>query len=432
MEAQLTTTTYLRMYLARAGAAATAIAILPMMAAPAIAQSASTKPVLSLSPLSVAAAATAASESAAGEAQAPSAQDPAAKQDSATMDFFRRTEISGFADVYYTYNGNKPSTPCTTVAGVAVFNCLYNFNFAHNSFSLNLAEVALEKKPTADSRGGFRVDLDYGPTATWVHAADPGGVNVYQNIQQAYVSYLVPAGSGLQLDFGKFVTQHGAEVIETKDNWNYSRSLLFSWAIPYYHTGIRATYNVSDKVTLMGDLVNGWNNVVDNNTGKTVGAQVMYKPTGALSVIANYMGGPEQANNNDDWRHLFDATAIYTATSQVSVMANVDFGKDTISNADVKWHGIGAYLKYQATPWFALVPRYEHYSDPDGFTTGTVQKINEGTITAELKKDNVILRLEYRGDFSDTAFFLKNASGTSKNQQTFTAGLVYAFSTKAQ
>ena len=32
----------------------------------------------------------------------------------------------------------------------------------------------------------------------------------------------------------------GAEVIETHSNWNYSRSLLFAWAIPYYHMGLRA------------------------------------------------------------------------------------------------------------------------------------------------------------------------------------------------
>ena len=37
------------------------------------------------------------------------------------MDFFRRTEISGFADMYYTWNFNTPARPCTTAGGVAVF-----------------------------------------------------------------------------------------------------------------------------------------------------------------------------------------------------------------------------------------------------------------------------------------------------------------------
>ena len=78
------------------------------------------------------------------------------------MTFFKNTELSGFVDTYYSYNLNTPAKPCSTVGGVAIFNCLHNFDVAHNSFSLNLAELALEKKPTADSRGGFRIDLDYG------------------------------------------------------------------------------------------------------------------------------------------------------------------------------------------------------------------------------------------------------------------------------
>lgn len=389
---------------------------------PAVAQNAAPTGLLNLSAAALRTAA------AAGE----SAQAPAAG-DSAVLNFFRSTELSGFVDMYYGYNFNTPKTACATVGGVAMFTCLRNFDFTHNSFSLNLAEVALEKKPTADSRGGFRVDLDYGPTTAWVHGGEPGGTQIYQNIQQAYVSYLAPAGKGsLQLDFGKFVTQHGAEVIETKDNWNYSRSLLFTLAIPYYHMGVRAMYSPNDKVSLMGDVVNGWNNTVDNNGGKTVGAQVMYKPVSEVSIIANYMGGPEQNKNNADWRHLFDATVTCTATPQLSLMGNVDFGRETMGKSDVNWHGIGAYLKYQPIAWFALVPRYEHYRDRDGFTTGVSQTVQEFTLTGEFKhKDGVMMRWEYRRDFSDVPFFIKNVSTLKKNQDTFTIGFVYAFSSKA-
>lgn len=397
-------------------------------AQPAVAQSVRPTALLNLSAASMRAAATG------NEAgQAPAAQDPAAKQDSATMEFFRRTEVSGFVDMYYTYNFNTPKTACATVGGVAMFNCLHNFDFTHNSFSLNLAEVALEKKPTADSRGGFRIDLDYGPTTAWVHGGEPGGTSIYQNIQQAYVSYLAPAGKGsLQLDFGKFVTQHGAEVIETKNNWNYTRSLLFAFAIPYYHMGVRATYAPNEKFSLMGDIVNGWNNVVDNNTGKTVGVMATLTPVSPLSIVLNYMGGPEQTDNNSDWRHLFDATVTYTASPQVALMGNVDFGHDTVSRTGVNWHGLGAYLKYQPIAWFALVPRYEHYQDKDGFTTGASQTVQEFTITGEFKhKDGVMMRWEYRRDFSDAPFFLKDVKTLQKNQDTFTIGFVYAFSTKA-
>src|SRR5439155_21059952 len=134
--------------------------------------------------------------------------------------FFRRTELSGFVDGYYGYNFN---TPGTRKAGAE-----RTFDVNHNSFSLNLAELSFAKAPTADSRGGFRLDLDYGPTQDIVNATEPSGPHVFRNIGQAYLSYQADVGKGLQIDFGKFVTPNGCEVIKTKDDWKYCRGLLFT------------------------------------------------------------------------------------------------------------------------------------------------------------------------------------------------------------
>ena len=375
---------------------------------------------------------TAAAETTAAETTAAGEPQAAAAAENPVLTFFKGTELMGFVDTYYAYNFNKPNSPCQTVGGVAMVNCLHNFDFTHNSFSLNLAELALEKKPTMDSRGGYRVDLDYGPTTAWVHGFEPGGVGVFQNVQQAYLSYLAPAGKGtLQLDFGKFVTWNGNEVIETKDNWNYTRSLLFTLAIPYYHTGVRAAYSPNDKVTLTGFLVNGWNNSVDNNTGKTVGVSVTGKPTGAFTIIANYTGGPETTSDNTGWRQLFDVTASYTANKQASVAVNYDAGKD--QNSNQAWQGVAVYLKYQGNDWFAVVPRYEFLKDKDGFMTGMSQNMQEFTLTAEFKhKDGVMMRVEYRGDFSNLngGYFLKGTGELVKGQNSLTVGWVYAFSSK--
>ena len=259
--------------------------------------------------------------------------------DAKVMDFLKRTEISGFVDAYYGYNFN---TPATRKAGPE-----RTFDVQHNSFSLNLMELSLEKKPTDDSRAGFRFDLDYGPTQDIVNATEPAGPHIFRNIGQAYVSFQAPVGKGLQFDVGKFVTPMGYEVIKTKDDWNYSRSLLFTLAIPFYHMGVRATYNVNDKVALAGFLVNGWNNVLDNNTGKTVGGQVTVKPASKLSVTETYLGGPEQPNNNKDWRHLSDTNATYTVTSKVSLAGNYDYGQDKESGATVRWQGVAGYFRYQ-------------------------------------------------------------------------------------
>src|SRR5262249_52290933 len=138
----------------------------------------------------------------------------------------------------------------------------------------------------------------------------PSVSNFDQYLKEGYLEYLAPVGKGLTIDVGKFVTNAGAEVIETKDNWNYSRGLLFSWAIPYFHFGVRAKYTFNSKIALSGFLLNGWNDSVDNNSGKTTGFTLALTPTKKLSLYENYYVGPEipsainGVNYNSNFRHL--------------------------------------------------------------------------------------------------------------------------------
>jgi len=347
--------------------------------------------------------------------------DPAAAD--AQESFFRSTDIGGLVDAYYDYYSTKP-------AGDAQFR---NFDTKHNQFALSMAQVWIAKAATSDSRTGFKVKLNFGPGSTLINAYEPGTNEFIQNIEEGYLTYLAPIGKGLQVDVGKFVTQHGAEVIEAKDNWNYSRSLLFALAIPYYHSGVRATYAINDKVTVMGNIVNGWNNVVENNSAKTIGAQVIVKPVPALSIVQNYMAGAEQANDSDGgWRRLSDSIVTYTISPAFSVMANYDYGTDMVAGQRVRWQGIAGYAKAQLTKWLADSPRMEWYDDPSGFTTGTVQALREATGTIELKPSDALLwRIEVRHDFSDEAVFKMPDGALKKSQTSIGFGVLYSFSTKS-
>jgi hypothetical protein len=334
-------------------------------------------------------------------------------------------EVGGLVDVYYDYYSTKPD-----VSGVATYR---NFDTKHNQFALSMAEVWLAKAPTASSRVGFKFKLNFGPAATdYIHCCEPGG-SAYQNIQEAYASYLAPVGNGLQIDAGVFVTPAGAEVIEAKDNMNYSRGLLFSLAIPYYHSGVRATYAVTDKVSVMGGLTNGWNNIVENNTGKTAIVGATIKPTSALSIVQNYMVGPEQTGNNDDLRHLLDTVVTYAVSPRMTVAGNYDYGHETFGSSSVQWQGIAGYLKFQPTAAMAFSPRLEFFNDEDGFTTGHVQKLKEVTGTLELKaSDSLQWRIEYRRDWSDVSPFVNDKGDAKDNQQSIGFGLLYSFAGKIQ
>jgi hypothetical protein len=193
------------------------------------------------------------------------------------------------------------------------------------------------------------------------------------------------------------------------------------------------TYALSDKVSVMGLVVNGWNDVVENNSGKTLGAQITVKPTGSLSIVQNYMTGPEQPHSNDHWRQLSDSIVTYTVSPALSVMANYDYGHDEIAGVAGHWQGIAGYAKVQANKWIAFSPRLEYYDDAAGLTTGAIQKLKEVTGTVELKAtDTLLCRIEYRTDFSNQAVFQNSDGALKKNQTSIGVGVLYAFSIKGK
>src|SRR5712692_6590489 len=330
------------------------------------------------------------------------------------------TTLSGFVDVYYGYNSNQPAGRTTA---------LRNFDINSGQFGLNMIELIADKPPDATaSRVGYHVSLGFGQAMNLVNGTEvaspnlPGTpvgsppstvTNFDQYLKEGYLSYLAPVGKGLQVDVGKFVTNAGAEVIETKDNWNYSRGLLFSWAIPYFHFGASAKYAFSSKFALTGYVVNGWN----NNIGKTVGVSLAWTPNTKFSLIENYTGGPEQSNDNKDWRHLSDTVITYNPTAKLSLMANYDCGHEDIGIAQersftvAKWSGLAGYVKYAPNDKWAVAVRGEYFDDNQGWSTGTAQELSEFTATLQRTiAKSIISRLEFRRDMSDAAVFQKGAA----------------------
>jgi hypothetical protein len=161
----------------------------------------------------------------------------------------------------------------------------------------------------------------------------------------------------LTIDFGKFVTTAGAEVIEANKNWLYSRSILF-FNIPLLHTGIRAGYKVNDMVSVQGSIVNGWNGQgfeVDTNSNKTFGASASITAPNGLSVIPTIYFGKEFGSTA--WRFLGDLVAAYTM-GPLGINFNFDFVKDSNIGPDPF---IGASLmgRYSVNDHFAGTLRGE-------------------------------------------------------------------------
>ena len=360
-------------------------------------------------------------------------QDPAKKDEHPVLNFFKDVELSGIVDGYYSYNNNK----------VDMFTQGRAFDVRHNAFSLQLAKMTLERKNSKENPLGFRVDLGVGETVDRIiSVSDSSRNDATKHVLQAYASYVAPVGTGLAVEFGKFYTPVGAEVIETKDNFNYSRGWLFTYG-PYYHAGLRAKYAFNDKVALTGFLVNGWDNLFENNvgSGKTAGFQLALTPTKRFALTQTYLAGPEAPLANvpdvsarDNWRHVADTVATVFVNDKFTLLGNFVYGSDGDNTGNRgKWTGFAGYFKYAFNKNFAFSPRFEVLNDRDGLRTGLAQTVKDITLTQEVKLlDNFVTRFEFRRDFSNQKFFTNDDGKARSNQNTFIIGLSYFFTTKGQ
>lgn len=359
-------------------------------------------------------------------AQAPAAAAPAPA--AAPLKFPWKVgpmAVTGFIDGYYSYNYNQPTTSANNQ-----INDLYNFNDKTDTVDLSAAKLTLNHDPAPF---GAHFDFMYGRTNGLVTAGLQGDY-----IEQAYLSLKPPAAKGFEADFGRFVTSAGAEVIEAKDNWNYSRSILFAWAIPYTHFGLRTSMPVSKTETIGVQVVDGWNVITKNNGWATVGlTSALVKTKYTWNV--NFYTGPENALAGHGYRNLVDTTLLLTPNSKFNAYINYDWGrnhdaivgKGLAASGDTNintWQGVAFAAHQQINGAFAVAGRYEYFTDPNGFETGTAQHLNEFTGTFEYKVPKMpqalVTRAEYRHDQSDEPFFHKNAHGMVDAQSTVSVGLI--------
>ena len=176
---------------------------------------------------------------------------------------------------------------------------------------------------------GFEFDIGYGDTMQTIASVSSNEFD--KIVEQAYVTFKPMKAKGFEVDFGKFNTTAGAEVIESYSNWNYSRSLLFSWAIPYYHFGLRTSWPMGKHLTGGFQVVNGWNDTLDNNGAATLGANIMATYS-KWNLMFDWYGGPENAGTNQGQRELFDTTLTLTPSSKFAAYVNYDYGWDRLFN----------------------------------------------------------------------------------------------------
>src|SRR5262249_21497912 len=126
----------------------------------------------------------------------------------------------------------------------------------------------------------------------------PGTANDEFDPQEIYGEYLAPIGNGLKIQVGKIHTLVGLEQINGWDNYNISRTWMFGLSQAFTTTGVRFTYPIASWATVALGLVNGWDNIDDNNRSKTFEWGLFLTPHDRFSATFYGTYGAEQSNGN--------------------------------------------------------------------------------------------------------------------------------------
>jgi Putative beta-barrel porin-2, OmpL-like. bbp2 len=391
--------------------------------------------------------------------------------------------VHGLVDAGYEYNVNRPDTSFGSKGGSNVFATGDNLNqlrvFDPNANSFNLTQGNIHIDRTADGGVGFVLDLNFGNVAnvlgqsTRYSNINPAGTsNTIVDPTQFYLTYTIPVGSGINIQAGRFVTLLGEEIIPVYNNLNYNetRSFAFGFGIPFTHTGIRAQYTFNDYIGATFGVNNGWDDISDNNDGKTMEAELaINNKDKSLSLVTNGIWGAEQVNHDNSKRWVINPVATWKPwfVNNLTLIADSGYGHESgpvsvfpaatsfgnilnnlVANPaggvtlprGANWYWIDGYVVYDWSDALEFATRGEFFGDPQGVRTGLRENLGEITQTVSYKIPAVtglLTRFEYRHDESSAKPFFSSDGfnpltgftplHTYSGQDTLTAAMIYSF-----
>jgi hypothetical protein len=322
-----------------------------------------------------------------------------------------KLNISGAVDAYYQYNFSK--NPVST-----------SFTGAQNSFTLGMAQVTLSKE---SGKVGFVADLSFGPRAEAGNYGFYGSSFTDQLIKQLYVTY--KPTDKLKFTLGNFGTFIGYEVIDAPLNFNYSTSYMFSYG-PFYHTGIKAEYALTDNLTAMVGTFNDTDSKFDVNGPKHLGAQLAYVK-GDFKAYLNYLRGQQGPDSVGFFVNQIDFVGIYQLGKLALAVNLTDQMRQFEGAGTSAWLGGALYANYAVSDVLSIGARAEALSDQEHAILGEGDAgttVMEYTLSANIKlPGGLTLIPEFRLDHSNSTLFQDKDGLPSKKTAGFLMAAVYKF-----
>src|SRR5256886_2185758 len=323
------------------------------------------------------------------------------------------SKLTGFAQGSYSYSGRS-------VGDTAIGGRLYDR--LQKRFTLSALAVVLDKPyDPAKFSAGFHTELLVGQDATVIQSGGFFGPSTPADLPHLYVTLNVPtaSGNGLQFKVGRIPTLLGLEVIETIANPNWSEGSQFIYVENFTGTGLSVETKFNNYVDVQFRVINGWDQVSDNNGRKSLMARVGLYPNALSSLGLTGYWGPEEAGNNNANRYGFQAL-LWRKLGNAAVWLQGDYGTEQANAAlpdptqDAEWWALGARVTYDFSGTVGLALRGDYINDEHGarsngtlgFPVNTGQKFGSGTATLNIKAwPSAVVRPELRYDRSTLAAF---------------------------
>ena len=252
-------------------------------------------------------------------------------------------KISGYAEAYYQYDFNKPDNRERPWF-------LYNHK-RHNEWNVNLAYL---KAAWSDEKTYANLAFMGGTYAQYNLAAEPA---LLQQVLEANAGYrFSPRWS---VEAGILPSHIGFESAISKDCWNLSRSLLAENS-PYFESGVKLGYNDGKQWSGALLLLNGWQNIRDNNRHKALGAQLQFRPGGNwLLNYSHFMGREKPDSVRGPVRFFHNFYGSGPLSPRLNLALLLDLGTEGGRN----WYGSAVLLQYLPSGKWRIGCRAERYKD---------------------------------------------------------------------
>ncbi len=358
------------------------------------------------------------------------------KTSSSVMTALSSTTISGYVDASAQWNPGTGSVtpPYSFAAG------------KQDGFNLNLVQLKLEK-PLAEGEwsAGYVLDTLFGPDTAVVTNPNLAGFasdnGVSEHVRQAYVALRAPVGNGLDLKLGRFDSIVGYESTDSYKNPNFTRSYGYTLQ-PTEHTGVLATYQFSDLLTLNAGIANTLTTSAINDRSSRAESHKTYmasaaitapESTGFLAGSALYLGviSGDAVGGTENQESFYVGGTLATPVEGLRIGASFDYLNNPIvsgGNSANEAYAVALYASFKATEKMGFHTRAEYAKAGSVLGEGKIFALT-GTLQYDLW-ENVLSRLEVRWDHKadGTDFSTPTSTGnTKKNEVALIANLVYKF-----